>query len=193
MLNKIKNNKALKIIGNIIYYILLALVILILAVVILQRVSKNNASIGGIRIFNIVTESMFPEYQIGDVLISKKIEPSKIKVGDDLVYLGTEQGFAGRVVTHRVVDIEESDGKYRFHTKGLANEVEDPVVQENQIYGIVIYKTYILSFITKIINNIYGFYFLIFIPLTILIIVKFVKIRNEKEKDDSKENETDKK
>ena len=191
MLNKIKNNKALKIIGNIIYYILLALVILILAVVILQRVSKNNASIGGIRIFNIVTESMFPEYQIGDVLISKKIEPSKIKVGDDLVYLGTEQGFAGRVVTHRVVDIEESDGKYRFHTKGLANEVEDPVVQENQIYGIVIYKTYILSFITKIINNIYGFYFLIFIPLTILIIVKFVKIRNEKEKDDSKENEID--
>ena len=136
---------------------------------------------------------MFPEYQIGDVLISKKIEPSKIKVGDDLVYLGTEQGFAGRVVTHRVVDIEESDGKYRFHTKGLANEVEDPVVQENQIYGIVIYKTYILSFITKIINNIYGFYFLIFIPLTILIIVKFVKIRNEKEKDDSKENEIDKK
>ena len=193
MLNKIKNNKALKIIGNIIYYILLALVILILAVVILQRVSKNNASIGGIRIFNIVTESMFPEYQIGDVLISKKIEPSKIKVGDDLVYLGTEQGFAGRVVTHRVVDIEESDGKYRFHTKGLANEVEDPVVQENQIYGIVIYKTYILSFITKIINNIYGFYFLIFIPLTILIIVKFVKIRNEKEKDESKENEIDKK
>ena len=193
MLNKIKNNKALKIIGNIIYYILLALVILILAVVILQRVSKNNASVGGIRIFNIVTESMFPEYQIGDVLISKKIEPSKIKVGDDLVYLGTEQGFAGRVVTHRVVDIEESDGKYRFHTKGLANEVEDPVVQENQIYGIVIYKTYILSFITKIINNIYGFYFLIFIPLTILIIVKFVKIRNEKEKDDSKENEIDKK
>ena len=136
---------------------------------------------------------MFPEYQIGDVLISKKIEPSKIKVGDDLVYLGTEQGFAGRVVTHRVVDIEESDGKYRFHTKGLANEVEDPVVQENQIYGIVIYKTYILSFITKIINNIYGFYFLIFIPLTILIIVKFVKIRNEKEKDDFKENEIDKK
>ena len=193
MLNKIKNNKALKIIGNIIYYILLALVILILAVVILQRVSKNNASIGGIRIFNIVTESMFPEYQIGDVLISKKIEPSKIKVGDDLVYLGTEQGFAGRVVTHRVVDIEESDGKYRFHTKGLANEVEDPVVQENQIYGIVIYKTYILSFITKIINNIYGFYFLIFITLTILIIVKFVKISNEKEKDDFKENEIDKK
>ena len=72
MLNKIKNNKALKIIGNIIYYILLALVILILAVVILQRVSKNNASIGGIRIFNIVTESMFPEYQIGDVLYQKK-------------------------------------------------------------------------------------------------------------------------
>lgn len=93
MQNKISENKTLRIIGNILYYVLVVLVLLILAVVILQRVTNNNASIGGIRIFNIVTESMVPEYKVGDILVSKSIEPSEIEVGDDLVYLG-EKGLS---------------------------------------------------------------------------------------------------
>lgn len=191
MLNKLRENKALKIIGNILYYLLVILVLLILVVVLLQRFTNNNASIGGIRIFNIVTESMVPEYEVGDILISKSIDPSKIEVGDDLVYLGATDSFQGKIVTHRVIGIEQEDGKYKFHTKGIANTVEDPVVSEEQVYGVIIYKTHILSFISKIINNLYGFYFLIFMPLAILIIVKIVKIHNEKEdeEDDDDENE----
>ena len=44
------------------------LVVLILIVVLFQRFTNNNASIGGIRVFNIVTESMLPEYKVGDIL-----------------------------------------------------------------------------------------------------------------------------
>lgn len=190
MLNKIRNNKALKIIGNILYYLLVIFIVLILLVVILQRVTKNNASIGGIRIFNIVTESMVPEYKVGDILISKSTSLDKIKVGDDIVYLGNKDTFTGKVVTHRVIDIEKNeDGTYLFHTKGIANTVEDPVVSGSQIYGVIIYKTVILSFISKIINNLYGFYFLIFTPLTILIVVKIIKIYQERKYDEESENE----
>lgn len=190
MLNKIRNNKALKIIGNILYYLLVIFIVLILLVVILQRVTKNNASIGGIRIFNIVTESMVPEYKVGDILISKSTSLDKIKVGDDIVYLGNKDTFTGKVVTHRVIDIEKNeDGTYLFHTKGIANTAEDPVVSGSQIYGVIIYKTVILSFISKIINNLYGFYFLIFTPLTILIVVKIIKIYQERKYDEESENE----
>lgn len=190
MLNKIRNNKALKIIGNILYYLLVIFIVLILLVVILQRVTKNNASIGGIRIFNIVTESMVPEYKVGDILISKSTSLDKIKVGDDIVYLGNKDTFTGKVVTHRVIDIEKNeDGTYLFHTKGIANTVEDPVVSGSQIYGVIIYKTVILSFISKIINNLYGFYFLIFTPLTILIVVKIIKIYQERKYDEESEDE----
>lgn len=190
MLNKIRNNKALKIIGNILYYLLVIFIVLILLVVILQRVTKNNASIGGIRIFNIVTESMVPEYKVGDILISKSTSLDKIKVGDDIVYLGNKDTFTGKVVTHRVIDIEKNeDGTYLFHTKGIANTAEDPVVSGSQIYGVIIYKTVILSFISKIINNLYGFYFLIFTPLTILIVVKIIKIYQERKYDEELEDE----
>lgn len=190
MLNKIRNNKALKIIGNILYYLLVIFIVLILLVVILQRVTKNNASIGGIRIFNIVTESMVPEYKVGDILISKSTSLDKIKVGDDIVYLGNKDTFTGKVVTHRVIDIEKNeDGTYLFHTKGIANTAEDPVVSGSQVYGVIIYKTVILSFISKIINNLYGFYFLIFTPLTILIVVKIIKIYQERKYDEESEDE----
>lgn len=191
MSKKIGDNKALKIIGNILYYMLVVLVLLILLVVLLQRFTQNNASIGGIRIFNIVTESMVPEYKVGDILISKSIDPSKIEIGDDVVYMGEVGSFQGKIITHRVIDIEKDGDNYKFHTKGIANEYEDPaVVSEDQIYGTIIYKTHILSFISKIINNLYGFYFLIFIPLAVLIIVKIVKIHREKyEENDDDEDE----
>lgn len=193
MINKLRENKALKIIGNILYYLLVIIVLLILAVVLFQRVSNNNASIGGIRIFNIVTESMVPEYNVGDILVSKSIDPSKVKVGDDLVYLGNTGSFQDKIITHRVIAIEQDeDGKYLFHTQGIANPEPDPVVSEDQIYGIIIYKTVILSFISKIINNLFGFYFLIFVPLTVLIIVKIIKIHGEKDEDDDEEDDDEK-
>ena len=68
-LKKIKENKALKVIGNIIYTLLFIIVIFMLVVVILQRVSDNSISFGGYRLFTVATGSMEPEYQVGDVLI----------------------------------------------------------------------------------------------------------------------------
>ena len=84
MLKKITENPVLKLINNIVYVILFLIVASVLFVVILQRASNNDIALGGIRIFNIVSESMVPKYNIGDVLVVKSIEPQNIKVGDDL-------------------------------------------------------------------------------------------------------------
>lgn len=174
MFNKIKENKGLKIVGNILYALLVILVLLILVVVILQRVSNNTISLGGFRIFNIITESMVPKYEVGDILVAKEIAPGEIKVGDDVVYQGKEGSFAGKTVTHQVIEIEEENGNYKFHTKGIANDEEDPLVGQEQISGKIVYKIKTISYISKVINNLYSFYFIIFIPIAILI---FIEIR----------------
>jgi signal peptidase len=179
MLEKITENRVFKTIGTVAYSLLVVFVLAILLVVVLQRVSNNNISLGGFRIFSIITESMVPKYKVGDILLSKSIEPSKIKVGDDLVYLGAKDSFAGKVVTHQVIKIEQENGEYKFHTKGLANDIEDPVVSESQVYGKIICNIKVLGFINNILNNIYGFYFLIFIPTAILIITKIKAIYEE--------------
>ena len=85
-IQKIKNNKILKIIGNIMYVIVFVLILLILIIALLQRTSNNEVTLGGYRIFVVATGSMVPKYNVGDVLISKEIPPEEIKVGDDIVY-----------------------------------------------------------------------------------------------------------
>ena len=176
MFERLKNNKPLNIIWNIIYSILVVFVVLILLVVIVQRISNNNMSLGGFKIYNIITESMVPKYKVGDILVSKNVEPKEIKVGDDIVYLGESGSFAGKIVTHQVVNIEEENGELKIHTKGIANEEEDPVIKASQVKGKIVYKIISLSLIAKIVNNLTSFYFALFVPVAIIIFVQIKRI-----------------
>lgn len=184
LLKKIKENKALKIIGNILYILLFVIVLLMLVVVILQRASDNSISLGGYRLFTVATGSMEPKYEVGDILISKEINPKDIQIGDDIVYRGKEGSFNGKVVTHQVVSIRDEEGNKKIITKGIANTEEDPEIDSTQVYGKVIYKVQTLSFISQIIKNIYVFYFIIFVPIAIII---FRQIRYYLRKDDDEE------
>ena len=136
----------------------------------LQRFSKNEISIFNYRMFTVASGSMEPKYMIGDVLFSKDVEASKVKVGDAITYLGKTGDVANKVITHEVVDIEKDEnGKYIFHTKGLTNLIEDPIVYEEQLYGIVIHKAFLLSIVYKIISTPVGFYAFIIIPIMYII------------------------
>ena len=84
---KIEDNIIYKVIRSILY----AFVALLLVVIIVQRVSNNNLSIGGFRVFMIVSESMKGEYDIGDILVSKNVSADKIEIGDNVTYLGEEK------------------------------------------------------------------------------------------------------
>ena len=81
-----------------------------------------------------------------------------------------------------MIKIEKKGSELEFHTKGIANTIEDPVVHEKQIYGVVTTKLSILSLLSKLVNNIYGFYFIIFIPFAIMIFLEVIDIIHEKEK-----------
>ena len=190
-LKKIKENKALKVIGNIIYILLFIIVILMLVVVILQRVSDNSISFGGYRLFTVATGSMEPEYQVGDVLISQEIDTNEIQVGDNIVYRGNTGSFKDKIVTHQVVSIREENGEKKITTKGIANVEEDPEIDGSQVYGKVIYKVKTLSFIGQIIKNIYVFYFIIFVPIAIIIFrqVRIILKKDDDEEEENKDNE----
>jgi signal peptidase len=143
---------------------------------VVQKTSNNEKGIGGIKIFTVVSWSMVPVYDIGDILIAKEVAPEEIKVDDDLVYKGEQGSLKNKTITHRVVSIrQEEDGNYKIVTKGVANRGQDPSITQNQVYGKVIGHISIVSFILKIIFN--G-YFLIFIPVIILIKKNIKRLKN---------------
>ena len=170
-----KGNTCLHFIWNIFVKILTLVIIFISIIIVVQKVTNNEESFLGFRIFRVQTGSMIPKYQIGDVILVKETEPDKIKIGDDVTYEGETGSMKGMLVTHRVIDIEEVDGKRVFHTQGIANNLEDPVVNEDQVNGVVQTKMYILSLICMLLNNKYVFYFCGILPLTIYVAFRIFK------------------
>ena len=172
--------KTFKILWDIIVKLVTLLIVLISLIIIVQKVTNNKESFFGYRIFRVQTGSMIPKYQIGDVILVKKQDVDKIKVGNDVTYLGESSSVKGILITHRVIDIQEVDGKKEFHTQGIANNLEDPVVYGNQINGVVQFKMPILTLLCKLLNNKYIFYFGAVLPLTLYIFFRVLKANYDK-------------
>lgn len=190
-MSKVLDNKFIKFLLKFIKVIVWIFVLLVIFVILVQRIFNNQVSIGSYRMFTVVTGSMDPVYKVGDVVISKEVDPSTIKKGDDVVYLGEKNDFKDKIVTHRVIKIEKKDNEYYFTTKGIANDYSDPVISSDQIYGKVVYKPVVLSFLSGILNTKLGFYLLIFVPVAFLIfleILDYIK-RKEGELDEGEKEE----
>lgn len=175
-----KNKNIIKIILGIIKSIATFFIVCVFSIIFLQRVSNNSINLAGFSIYTVVTESMYPKYKVYDMILVKSVDTKSIKVHDDVVYKGEKADFQGKIVTHRVEDITEDNGVLTFTTKGINNDIEDPLVNENQIMGKVVHKLLLLSLISKVINNTYGFYFLIFVPLVIVIFLEVMESIEEK-------------
>lgn len=174
--------KVLRIVISAIRWIITVFLVMLLAIVATQRVSNNKASIAGFRVFTVITESMVPKYNIGDAICTVYVDPSEIKVGDDVTYIGEQDSFKDKIITHRVINIEKGENDlYIFETQGIANDEPDPKINQTQIYGKVIYKIKTISYLNGIIGNLYGMYFAIFIPMGIILFLDFAVLRKDKE------------
>ena len=177
-----KNKNVIKIILEILKSISTFFIVCVFSIIFLQRVSNNSINLAGFSIYTVVTESMYPKYKVFDMILVKNVDTKSIKVYDDVVYKGEKSDFQGKIVTHRVEKIDNENGVLTFTTKGINNSVEDPLVNESQIMGKVVYKLQLLSLISKVINNTYGFYFLIFIPLVVVVFLEVIESIEEKKK-----------
>lgn len=181
---RINNNIFVKI-GKVFLYIL---VVMLLAVIIVQKVSNNTISVGGVRVFMVVSESMKDEYNIGDILISKHVNEDEINVGDNVTYLGEKSNLKGLIITHKVIKRDEREGKVYFVTKGIANIAEDPEITYDQIYGKVVYRTIFLSLIAKLMNNQLSYY-LLFIIVGVIISIDIVSAMFDSDDEEEEEDE----
>lgn len=202
-MKKLLENKTFQIIYTIIKIFVVAMLSIYLLFVIVQRFT-NNSSILGYRVFTIATGSMEPVYNINDVILVKDTDPSTLKKGDDIAYLGNRDAVKGLIVTHRIIRIETfNDGKVHYTLKGVNNKYEDPSITEDQILGKVVGKLPVVNFINHVVKNIYGFFFLVFCPLVLVIFLEIadtiIDMKLEKneirliEKEDKKSKKKNKK
>jgi signal peptidase len=121
------------------------------------------------------TDSMEPEYPVGSGIIVKKVDPSTIKIGDDLTFYRPERGV---VVTHRCSAISYDEGLYTFTVHGINTDSDQctgdctgqtQVFAERYLIGKVVYRSDALGGFLNFITSIYGILILVLIPAGYLI------------------------
>ena len=110
---------------------------------VVQVLSHGYVNLGGFMMFRVVTGSMEPTIPVGALMVTREVDIASVQMNDIICFRTEVSEIWGRIVTHRVVGIMESDyGGILLETKGDANLVADGyLVDELSFVGKVIWHT----------------------------------------------------
>ncbi len=185
---KKKMNKLMNIISNVLFYVVI--VAMVLGAFLLRSTSKGQPfMIGGIPAAHVLTSSMEDVYPRGSLIITRTVDPSELKIGDDITFMVSED----TSITHRIIKVSKDpvSGDYMFTTKGTNNQKadENPVSQAN-VVGKVIFSSKKLGDIANYVKA--NWPILIFVLLVIVGLITFLKWNAKKnygEEDEEKKKE----
>lgn len=127
----------------------------------------------------IVSPSMVPTINVQDAIIIRREEPENLKQGDIISFLATDSYYSGKVITHRIIGIEQAeDGSLLYRTKGDNNNFADgTLVNEDNVYGKVLFRIPWLGYIRQFLSTYFGWILCIALPLLYLILSEVIKVR----------------
>lgn len=134
---KSTKQKILFIIGTILCIILLPILIINLTLIVKSYTNADEVpSVGGYFPMIVLTDSMDPEIQSGDLIFCHTVEAEAVQVGD-IISFYDPMGSGSTVVTHRVMEIKDEGTGRSFITKGDNNNTEDQMpVQAEDVIGL---------------------------------------------------------
>lgn len=131
-------HKLLTILGTVLCMILTPILIINCTLIIKSYTNKDAVpSFGSYLPMIVLTDSMYPEIESGDLIICRQTDAEKIQVGDVICFFDPS-GNGTSTVTHRVMEITtDKTGGLAWITKGDANNAEDQaVVPAEKLVGI---------------------------------------------------------
>lgn len=162
-------NKFVKVVTIIVLVILIP-IIFVNGVIIIDSVIHPDEvpSFFGWKPFIVLSGSMETEIMTGDLVITREIDPSKLKV-DDIVAFKKD----GYVTTHRIKSISEVDGQKQYITKGDNNNTEDEgYITDENIEGLYKHKISGLGNLAMFVQTPSGMVISLSIPLILLILMQ---------------------
>ncbi len=150
-------------------------------VTVLKADANEVPSVFGFSIMKVQTGSMEPEFQVGSVIVTRKVSPEKLKKGDVISFYVPSGEIAGLVNTHRIQEIQMIKSDLRqFVTKGDANDFNDenPVLQTRVIGKVVLNLGVFSGSVIEFLQNPNIILFFIVIPLVVITFFEAVNLVN---------------
>lgn len=171
--------------------ILILIPILLISIVILvdSHTHPNEVpSFWGWKPFIVLSGSMETQISAGDIVVVKEIDTNELKKGDIIAFKD-----GNIVITHRIDEVTEIDGKTQYITKGDNNNTQDiGYVSPEQIEGVFKFKVSRLGNLAMFIQTPLGIIVCLSIPIIIIILLQTADSKKEKEELISKLNKQSK-
>ncbi len=175
-----KAKKIYNIISTIAIALVFAFLVVIVAIMLWQRNGGEDANLFGYYTYNVLTDSMQPTINPGDVIISKKVDVNDLKEGDVITFIAPSGPLKGNNITHRIIEIvKNEDGTIKhFITKGDNAPKDNWELSPDAVKARYIKTSTFISGFRNLITKWYGYVLLIVLPICVvfvLIIVGFIK------------------
>ncbi len=169
---------------NLLFAVLLVFTFILVIIMVFTRISGKTPQLFGYQILRISSSSMEPELNVGDIILSKRVDPYTLTDGDIITYHGEYGSYQGKLITHAVVgEPAEQGGTLYLKTMGIANGYVDPEISAEQVVGKMACKIPLLGDVYNFFITPYGL-FTILVFLAIFFInelFSLVKLTKRKE------------
>ena len=140
---------------------------------------------GSMHFLIVLSGSIAPELNPGDIVVSAYINPEEIKINDVITFTSADN--PKNCITHRVINITNENGSIGFQTKGDANEDPDQrIAQSSELIGKVVLVIPYIGYLPHFAQSPLCFITLIIIPGVFIIINEVWKIARIKKKEPEK-------
>lgn len=184
-----KMQKIKKAISIIVILILIPILLISIVILIDSHTHPNEVpSFFGWKPFIVLSGSMETQISAGDIVVVKEIDTNELKKGDIIAFKD-----GNIVITHRIDEVTEIDGKTQYITKGDNNNTQDiGYVSPEQIEGVFKFKVSRLGNLAMFIQTPLGMIVCLSIPIIIIILLQTADSEKEKEELISKLNKQSK-
>jgi signal peptidase len=179
-----KSNKFLTVLGVILCIILIPILIVNCTLIVKSLLNEDEVPrIGKWLPLVVLTDSMYPEIESGDMIICQITDAEDIKVKDIIAFFDPA-GNGTSVVTHRVEEITEKDGVIYFSTKGDANNTADDMpVPADKLVGKYHSRIGGVGHVVMFMQTTQGLLLCVVLPIIILIAYDMIRRKKfDKEK-----------
>lgn len=157
---------------------------ILIAVAVLLAVLLVGVRLLGITPYTVISGSMEPTYHVGSVIYIKEVDTDTLKVGDPITYKQS----SGLVVTHRIIEVIESETGKSYRTKGDANDTADGgAVPALYVMGKPLFSIPFLGYISNFVQNPPGIFIVIGVVM-ISILLSLLRPANTEDKPEKPEN-----
>ena len=181
---------------RVIEWTLIIVIVACMLVLLSQKITGNTPELFGYSTYTVVTDSMKGTYDVGDVVLCKRIKDTLGYMQDtgfrkgEVVAFIAPHGFdkdnklQGYTITHRIITEpyydEETDTWY-IETKGdnAIDQDRVPIPVEN-IQGIIVGTSKGVTKVVQFITKWYGFVTIVVVPLLIILIWQIALLIKEK-------------